>query len=375
MLKVTVDLLDIFAAAIDANRFKTGIYRVTEKLIQGLISRVDLQLTASGSPDFFSLTKEHLKQQQNFKPLKLLNYVCDDADIYHCVAPHDVVGDEIMHRKGLVRFLTVHDMMAFDCPEYCCNTEFAYLRKQSLHSHKHNSWFFAVSGFTKERLCEHLDIDPRRVFVTPNGVDEYVFYRTTDDFVYKKYNIPKGPYVLVVTRLDPRKNIELLVRCFVKVVLQEKLSDLSLVVVGPVGYGHHSLATTLQYAMKIPELSERIICTDYVPSEDLASLYSNSMMFAYPSLYEGFGMPVLEAMQCGTPVVASNVASLPEVVGDSGILIDPEDEDGLSDSIYKIYRDGNLRDMLRKKGLERAKKFGWRNFIETTFAGYHKAME
>jgi glycosyltransferase involved in cell wall biosynthesis len=164
-----------------------------------------------------------------------------------------------------------------------------------------------------------------------------------------------------VSSNDRRKNLPHLVRSFSKFVLQEKPPDLSLVLTGNSTHGRFTVdELNIEGAVK-----KRVFVTDrHIDDEDLSAIYSHSLCFFFMSLYEGFGLPVLEAMQCGTPVVTSNTTSLPEVVGDAGITVSPTDEDALCAAMNEIYHDTELRDRYSEAGLERAKQFSWQRCAE-----------
>jgi glycosyltransferase involved in cell wall biosynthesis len=119
---------------------------------------------------------------------------------------------------------------------------------------------------------------------------------------------------------------------------------------------------------------DRIVMTGYVAEDDLAPLYSGALAFVYPSLYEGFGLPPLEAMQCGTPVITSNTSSLPEVVGDAGIMVDPLDQDALCDALSRVHGSAALRRELSRRSLARARQFSWERCIDQTLAAYRTAL-
>jgi len=123
------------------------------------------------------------------------------------------------------------------------------------------------------------------------------------------------------------------------------------------------------------ELSNSVILTGYVPDADLPALYSGALCFVYPSYFEGFGLPPLEAMRCGTPVIVGNKTSLPEVVGDAGLLVDPFDVNQIASAMGKLINNSDLRSLLRVKGLERAKEFDWKTTARQTLAVYRKAFE
>ena len=187
-----------------------------------------------------------------------------------------------------------------------------------------------------------------------------------------KYAIPDAPYVLTLGTLEPRKNIHRVIRCFAKTVLEEKIDDLCLVLVGAKGW---SYGEAFEELGRYPSLRKRIVLTGYVDLEDLAPLYSGALSFVYPSFYEGFGLPPLEAMKCGVPVITSNTSSLPEVVGDAGIMVAPTDEDALSHAMLKIFRDSSLRARMSERSLARAALFSWEKCVEETIRAYKIAID
>ena len=189
--------------------------------------------------------------------------------------------------------------------------------------------------------------------------------------VRKKFGIPNGPYILSLSTLEPRKNIAQTIRCFVRLLEQEKIDDLSLVLVGSKGWDYDSIFEEIAAS---PKIRDRIIVTGYAADEDLAPLYSGATMFVYPSFYEGFGLPPLEAMQCGVPVITSNTSSLPEVVGEAGIMVDPHDADELSQAMLKIYNSTDARQRMSLESLEQAQKFSWKRCAEQTIDTYKAAV-
>jgi glycosyltransferase involved in cell wall biosynthesis len=157
----------------------------------------------------------------------------------------------------------------------------------------------------------------------------------------------------------------------VRVVLGERIDDLYLVLTGVQGWHFDQIFEEIANA---DEVRDRIILTGFVPDGDLAPLYSGALAFVYLSLYEGFGLPPLEAMQCGTPVITSNTSSLPEVVGDAGIMIAPTDGDALCQALLDLYNDPALGQAMSRKSLERAKLFSWEKTVERTIDAYKLAL-
>jgi glycosyltransferase involved in cell wall biosynthesis len=170
------------------------------------------------------------------------------------------------------------------------------------------------------------------------------------DEVRSRYALPER-FILYVGTIEPRKNLATLFEA-VKLL---PLAEVKVVIVGPTGWLSH------ETFVRLPRLGleERVILTGFVPEDDLAALYSLAEVFAYPSIYEGFGLPVLEAMACGTPVVSANSSSLPEVVGDAGIMVAPEDAAGWKETLEQVLRNAALQTELRERGLRRAALFTW----------------
>jgi glycosyltransferase involved in cell wall biosynthesis len=154
--------------------------------------------------------------------------------------------------------------------------------------------------------------------------------------------------------LQTNKNIPRLIKAFSLLKKERKISH-QLVIVGKKYIGYEAILRAFHESAA----SDDIILTGYVPTEELPLLISGADVFVFPSLYEGFGLPPLEAMACGTPVITSNVSSLPEAVGDAGILVDPYNIREIAEAMYRVISDGNLREQMRRKGLERARLFSW----------------
>lgn len=214
-----------------------------------------------------------------------------------------------------------------------------------------------ISEFSKQEIIKYLNIEPSKIVVMPCGVDLDIYhpnYTKKDiDGVKAKYKIDSD-YILYLGTLEPRKNIERLIKAYAKI--SEQNNDIpKMVLAGRKGWMYDSI---FQLVSSL-KLEEKIIFTGYVDACDAPILIKGAKLFTFPSLYEGFGMPPLEAMACGTPVVASNVASLPEVVGDAGILVDPYDIEDMSNAILSIVQSDSIAQNLSIKGIKRAKQFRW----------------
>lgn len=277
--------------------------------------------------------------------------------------------------KGLRRFLTIYDLIPVLMPHLFAEGVAVVIRQiflTMLNSIGPDDFVLAISEATKNDLCSYLEIDPARVFVSPLAASPDLFYPVTNstriDEVRTRYGLPPGAkYLLSVNTLEPRKNIEHALRCFATVLEESKIEDLYFLLVGTRGWDVTSIMVAISNANIA---SHRVILAGYVPDEDLAPLYSGALAFVYPSHYEGFGLPPLEAMQCGTPVITSNTSSLPEVVGDAGIMVDPCDASALSGAMLSMYRNPGMRDELAKKSVNRAKLFSWNRYTDAVVAGY-----
>jgi len=177
------------------------------------------------------------------------------------------------------------------------------------------------------------------------------------------------PYILYVGSVEPRKNLLRLLQAYQR--LRQWSTRWRLVIVGARNYWKSS---PIARAVQDSGLQGCVHFTGYIPDEDLPALYSAADLFAFPSLYEGFGLPVLEAMACGTPVVTSNSSSLPEVVGDAALLVDPYDVEALAEAMRQILADPQLAEDLRQRGLQRASEFSWERTAQSTVAVYRQAL-
>ncbi|MDR1479627.1 MAG: glycosyltransferase family 4 protein, partial [Planctomycetaceae bacterium] len=173
------------------------------------------------------------------------------------------------------------------------------------------------------------------------------------------------PYIFSVATLDIRKNFDHVMNCFAKYSSSQHgiETNCHLVLTGVSGWQDRKFKKFFSGLPK--KVKEKIIFTGYVDDEDLPLLYSGAACFCYMSIYEGFGLPPLEAMQCGTPVITSNTSSLPEVVGDAGIMLDPYDIDGLTDAFDRVLNNETLRNSMIANGLEQAQKFNWDNCVNS----------
>jgi glycosyltransferase involved in cell wall biosynthesis len=301
--------------------------------------------------------------------LKVLNRM----DIFH--SPYYPIPSNITNQKKIKRLLTVYDLIPVLHPQYFPEQE-EHTVKKAIRTIGADGYAFTISQATKDDLCNHQkEVNPEHVFVTHLAASPQLFYPVTDPGMITrmraKYNIPEGPYFLGLSTLEPRKNLDHAIRCLARVIQEANLPDLHLVLVGTKGWLFDKIFTELD---KAGPVRKRVILTGFVDDADLAALYSGALGFIYPSFYEGFGLPPLEAMQCGVPVITSNTSSLPEVVGNAGIMLDPRDEDALCQAMLKVYQDNKLRAEMAKMSLEQAAKFSWEKCVRQTIDGYKAAL-
>ena len=321
----------------------------------------------------------------------LLPPIARTKPVFGQVLPRDLAGTDIYHsphgpippwararREGFSQprvMLTVYDLIPFRHPEFflpgMADAQAAILRT----TYPDKDWYACISECTKRDLCELFKVDPRRVFVTPLAADPDVFYPCGEDAtrdVCRRYGLaPDTPYVMSLCTLEPRKNVRTLIDAFAQVVRANEIPGLHLLLVGGKGW----LDADLRAAMEQwPDVRRRILTPGFVPDADLAPLYSGALCFGYLSLYEGFGLPPLEAMQCGTPVLVANTSSLPEVVGDAGLSFAPRDVEGVAQAMISLWRDAARRAEWSARSLVRAGQFSWTRCARDTVAAYRTML-
>lgn len=300
----------------------------------------------------------------------------------HLAYPHKInkTPVDIMHFPAFVvplwrldcpAVVTIHDLCIYRYPEFFSKFQqlnFRYILPKTV---KRAERIIADSKSTKRDIIQFLNVDEDIIDVIYPAVDERFVGELSDSQrrnVIDKYDLPET-YVLFTGTLEPRKNLINLLRAF-EIVVQKVDIDVQLLIIGRRGW---LFDQTLEYARN-SVCRERIRFLGYVDDEDMPYLYSLSTVFVYPSLYEGFGLPVLEAMSLGVPVITSNVSSLPEVAGDAALLVDPLDFKELAKTMVTVITDAYLRSFLSERGRTQAKKFSWSETAREIIACYNKAM-
>jgi len=266
--------------------------------------------------------------------------------------------------RWLKVIITVHDLVAFLFPT-SHNAKAVIIERLTLRrAVKKASHIFVVSENTQKDLLKRFKYPQSRIHLVPCApADFFKEPAKTEDLLKfrQQYQLPEK-FILAVGTLEPRKNFGTLIKSFV--LIKNKLPDSKLVIVGKKGWKYQHIEERL----KEFNLQDDVIFPGYLDAEDLKKMYTLATVFVFPSLYEGFGIPPLEAMACGCPVVSSNVASLPEVVGDAGILIDPKNARKIADSVVSLVENDQIRNMLIERGKRRAEKFSWQQSAEAALA-------
>lgn len=286
-------------------------------------------------------------------------------------SPYFPIPKVVQRHPTLRSMLTIHDLIPIRYPHFFGN-ETNHIVEQIVKSLPQSGFAICVSEATKADFLDYTGFAQDQVFVTPLAADPDIFFPCTDKTLInntlQQYQIPiEQPYLLSLATLEPRKNTEQVIKSFVQLIQQEAIQDLNLVLVGTKGWDFDRIFEAIDHA---GQYRNRIFVTGYVPDTHLSALYSGALSFVYPSFAEGFGLPPLEAMQCGLPVITSNTTSLPEVVGTAGITLSPTDGEALCQAMLEVYKNSALRHKLSTKSLERAAQFSWQKTIEQTNAIY-----
>lgn len=279
-------------------------------------------------------------------------------------------------------FFSPHFLLAplsSDCKRVTTFHDLSYIRFREFFSWRRNFWHkfqmrssswpglsdkvIAVSRSTKKDLLEKYDISSDKIKVIYSSVSDLIFRPVEEDLALfrKKHGLP-DKFILFLGKLEPRKNIVGLIKAFNFLKNSEGFEDLYLIIVGSPGWLYKNIYQEVDSSSH----KDKIIFKNYIKDEDRKFYYSLASVFVYPSFFEGFGFPPLEAMACGTPVVVSFNSSLPEIVGTGAILVDPHNVVDISNAVKSILNDSNLKDKLVKRGLERVQDFTWQKCAKKT---------
>jgi len=281
-------------------------------------------------------------------PLEILGVFKADVVIF----PNFISWSSLFKKR---RVAVVHDLAFIKYPDFINPKNLKYLRKQLGKSIKRSSAIVAVSEFTKSDIINNYKISADKVFVVYNAVDHVRYNPSASgsvDDMRNALNID-GEYILFVGNIEPRKNITGMLEAYSQSFNEHRLQ---LVIAGAKGWNDADIHSKKDTLKDLP-----ISFLDYVDEAHLPALYAGAKLFVYPSFYEGFGLPVLEAMACGCPVVCSNTSSLPEVAGQAATQVSPDDPTAISQAIIELANNEELRNQHIKMGLEQAQKFSWQS--------------
>lgn len=269
--------------------------------------------------------------------------------------------------------ISIMDLSFYHYPQLFKRKDLYQMKFWTKLSVKKAKKIFTISEASKDDIIRIYNIPEKKVVVTYPGIKSEVSIKNkvlSMEEIKEKYGIG-ADYVLFVGTLQPRKNVTRLVEAFSKLILNSQFSTFNLIIVGKKGWMYEEI---LQAPKKFG-IEDKVRFLDFVSDEDLPSFYKNATCFVLPSLYEGFGLPVLEAMQNGCPVITSNVSSLPEAGGDAALYINPEDANDIAEKIKKVISDKKLRSDMIEKGYKQIEKFSWEKTAKETLRALEEIVK
>jgi glycosyltransferase involved in cell wall biosynthesis len=284
-------------------------------------------------------------------------------DVYH--VPQNGIG--LPRDKYCPYIITLHDVIPYVLPETCSKTYLKTFMEQMNHIVKNADHIITVSNHAKNDIYQVLGVPLSKITVTPLAPEK--IYHPMDkkkciSYLKNHYDLDRE-YILYIGGMNPRKNIGALIDAFH--LCQKKLSKNYCIVIGG---AHGRSYESLRLRCEALGLTDDVIFPGYIPQEELPVFYNGASLFVYPSLYEGFGLPPLEAMACGVPTICSNTTSIPEVVGNAALLIDPHDVENLAEKIALVLESPSTYAIMIHKGLQRAKQYTWEKTAKKTLEIY-----
>jgi glycosyltransferase involved in cell wall biosynthesis len=291
----------------------------------------------------------------------------EKPDVFH--APHYVLPPATRRRS----VVTIHDCIHLMFPQYLRNRGAYFYARASMWSAAHQAHrILTVSEASKRDIIHFFSVRPEKVVVVYNAIEERFSETPSEEAIERvreRYQL-NHPFVLYVGNIKPHKNLVRLIEAFAE-LRRRGFDELKLLIIGD----EISKLPALRRAVHTHRLHKHVRFLGYLEDETLASLYRLASVFVFPSLYEGFGLPPLEAMASGTPVVTSNVSSMPEVTGDAAVLVDPYSVESIVEGIARVLTDPALSSDLRRKGIARAREFSWDRSVQRTRQVYQEVCE
>ena len=329
-----------------------------------LSPETDLDIAAHLGPNFRTVLEpspNYSLREQIHVPLVLRR---ERPDVYH--APHYVLPPAVPCRS----VVTIHDCIHLMFPQYLPNkAAYLYARASMWAAVKRSTCILTVSEASKRDILHFFNVAPEKIVVAYNAIDDHFWLTPPEEEVARvreRYQLDH-PFVLYVGNIKPHKNLVRLIEAFAE-LRRTGPDELKLLIIGD----EISKLPALRRAVHRHKLHKHVRFLGYVSDGTLRILYRLAALFVFPSLYEGFGLPPLEAMASGTPVVASNQSSLPEVMGDAAVLVDPYDVGSIVDGMRRVLTDPVLASDLRRRGPARAREFSWARSVEQTHAVYSR---
>jgi len=366
-MRIGIDARMAFYSKAGIGRYVINLVRALRKLNPQeefviLQSRKDrTPLASSPFRTSYLWTPSHHRLEQFTLPLELLPHRLSLLHSPDFIPPFRFRGLSV---------ITVHDLAFLIYPQILTQDSIRYYG-QIEEAVERADHIIAVSEWTKKDLMELLGVPEAKITVVYEAAEE--LYRPIDPreasgMVRELFGI-EGRFILFVSTIEPRKNVPTLLKAF-KIVRERCREDVKLVLVGGRGW----LSEKVFEMVDELNLRKDVLFLGFVPAEKLLYLYNSASLLAHPAIYEGFGLPILEAMACGLPVVASNVASIPEVTGSAAILVEPDDEEAWAAAIRRILKEPEFAQELREKGLKRASLFSWEKTASKTLEVYRRVL-
>jgi glycosyltransferase involved in cell wall biosynthesis len=387
MFKVVIDVTPVDSKPSGVGLYVLNLVENLSKLQHpesfelGLAYQAGLKNWLQGKLDFPENLKHYSNLYQIPIPVRISNLLLDYLPQFfpHYLQPI-LENPNIFHGnnytvypyKNIQKIITIHDLSFIRHPEYV-NSVVKQYTKRLIKCLEWTDLIITISESSKQDIIDYLKVPSEKVIVTPLASRYNANFLSTLNLEKEVKNINydlSKPYLLFVSTIEPRKNINAIISAFNFLKKRHKIEH-QLVLIGRKGWNYEPIFTAIENSPYKNEIHH----LDYLSNELVALFYSKADVFLYPSHYEGFGLPVLEAMTLGTPVIASNTSSIPEVTGNAAILIDPNDYMQLAEAILQVISDSQLRQNLINKGKIRADLFSWERTAKETLKAYKSIIQ
>lgn len=310
-------------------------------------------------PDHYSVSR--FLQQNKFTA----GGRCNHADVYH-------EPNFLAFKCNAPTIITVHDLSWIRYPQTHPPERVRAMNKYFEPGLRRAALILTDSEFVKHELMDVFGVQPGLIRTVPLGVEPWFRPRSAEETlpVLSRHSLIHGQYLLAVGTLEPRKNLQVALRAYLQLAPQARWRY-PLVLVGMKGWHTSELEEQIAPLLQTGEVRQ----LGYLSREEMATVIAGALTLIYPSIYEGFGLPPLEAMACGVPVIASEVSSLPEVVGDTGLLINPHDAEAVAQAIQRLITDPGARQHLAQKALARSGEFTWEKCVAQTIDAYRQVLK